>query len=470
MNRKNELVRNTMILTIGKVCTQFISFLLLPLYTSILNTSEYGVVDLFATYVALLLPIVSWQFDQGIFRFMIDARNEKSQIKSIYSNVVVMNVIQNMIFLIVYLICRKYVSSEFKDYLLVNVILNVFSGTLMQFARGLGQMMTYAIGSFITASSTVVFNVIYLVIFKWGAHGLFRATITALIINILYLAVSIKVWRYFDIHTLNKKIVKNMSKYTLPLVPNQISGWILSASDRSIITGFLGLTYNGIYAVAYKFPGIISTFYGFFNMAWVETVALHFKDADRDEFFTETVHTVLGFFISVCNGIIAIMPFLFPVIVNEKYSDAYYQIPILLVAVIFQIIVGLLSAVYLALKKSAVIARTTIFGAVINIVVHIILIKWCGLYAASISTLISYMSVALYRSVDVKKYIGFKWNKTFILKTLLSVSVVLFCYYENTVILNIVSVSFAFVFAIYINKDIVTSIIRKVVKLTKYHK
>ena len=74
MSRKTELAKNTAILTVGKLCTQCISFFLLPLYTAILSTEEYGTFDLLVTYSTLLLPLVNWQLDQGLFRFMLDYR------------------------------------------------------------------------------------------------------------------------------------------------------------------------------------------------------------------------------------------------------------------------------------------------------------------------------------------------------------------------------------------------------------
>ena len=80
MSKEKELVRNTAIITIGKICTQFLSFFLLPLYTSILTTSEYGTTDLLSTYQQLLLPIVFFQIEQALFRFLVDIRgSEKEQ-------------------------------------------------------------------------------------------------------------------------------------------------------------------------------------------------------------------------------------------------------------------------------------------------------------------------------------------------------------------------------------------------------
>lgn len=128
-------------------------------------------------------------------------------------------------------------------------------------------------------------------------------------------------------------LIKEVCGYSLPLVPNQISGWILSASDRTIIAKFLSVAENGVYSVANKFSNLVGTFYGFFNLAWVETVSVHYNDSDRDEFIGDMMETVSNLFVSICVGIIAIMPFVFPVMVNQQYGNAYYQIPILLIAV-----------------------------------------------------------------------------------------------------------------------------------------
>ena len=65
MNKEKQLIKNTAIVSIGKICTQLITFFLLPLYTALLTTEQYGVVDLMNTLVALFLPIVTLQIKCG---------------------------------------------------------------------------------------------------------------------------------------------------------------------------------------------------------------------------------------------------------------------------------------------------------------------------------------------------------------------------------------------------------------------
>ena len=86
MNKKKELAKNTIIIFAGKVCTQLISFLLLPLYTSYLLTEEYGFVDLITTYVTLIVPIITMELEMSVFRYLVDCRKDKKETKRVFSN------------------------------------------------------------------------------------------------------------------------------------------------------------------------------------------------------------------------------------------------------------------------------------------------------------------------------------------------------------------------------------------------
>lgn len=408
MNREKELAKNTFILTIGKMSTQFITFLLLPLYTSLLSPEDYGVVDLLNTYVTLLLPLFNWQFESGLFRFLIDNRKNVEKQKNIISTVVLTNFVQIAIYLLFYLIAGSFITFEYKVFLAIDVSLNILLSSLLQLPRGLGDNLTYAIGSFVSALTTIVFNVLLIAVFHMGALGMFCATVIAKIITIIFLALKTKIWRYVRISCFDKTNFKELSKYSLPLVPNQLSWWVISASDRTVVSHFIGVAANGVYSVANKFSSIFITIYNIFHMSWTESVAVHIHEEDSDQFISEIIDTVIRFFGSLCLGIVAVIPFVFPILIDNNYHDAYYQIPILMLAVFFQIVVGLYSVIYTAHKKSVEIMKTSIYAAIINLVVDIALINFIGIYAASISTLVAYLAMAIYRSIHVRRFIRIK--------------------------------------------------------------
>ena len=100
LSREKSLVKNTIIITIGKVCTQLITFFLLPVYTALLSTEEYGTVDLLNTLISLCLPIVTFQIEQALFRHLIDSRNNESEIKNTITTTLVTITVQSIIYLL----------------------------------------------------------------------------------------------------------------------------------------------------------------------------------------------------------------------------------------------------------------------------------------------------------------------------------------------------------------------------------
>lgn len=458
MSKKQELARNALILTFGKICTQFVSFLLLPLYTALLLPEEYGIVDLFNTYITLLVPLFNWQFENGLFRFMLDCRGEHKKQKELFSTVLTTNFVQIFIYLIVFFIASPYIHSEYKIFLALDVAVNIVMNTLLQFPRGLGKNGIYSFASFLAAASTVGLNVVFIAGFRWGAYGLFIATLLAKIITCIYLAIATKIWKYYAIVSVSKRTFKEVFSYSLPLVPNNLSWWIVGVSDRTIVSKAISITANGIYSVANKFSSVYITFYNVFNLSWTESVALHLFDDDGEEFIEDTLNTLFKIFSCICLFMISCMPFVFPLMVNANYNDAYYQIPILLIAVLFQVIVGLYSAIYVALKKSVEIAKTSFGAAVINVLINVILIKVIGLYAASLSTLVAYAVMAIYRYFDLKKYVTVILNKTVVLWTIFIFIVNTVTYYVNSFLINCVMLFVVIIYSLIMNKSFIVSV------------
>lgn len=462
MSRETELAKNTFIFTVGKICTQFISFFLLPLYTSFLSPDEFGIVDLFNTYVMLFLPIVNWSFDLGLFRFMLEVRGNCSKLKSLVSTVINTNIVQCVGYIVLFWFVHSFIHSEYKFFLLLNVILNVFTSTFLQMARGFGDNIGYTCASLISVILNISVNIFTIVILRMGEWGLFIGIIIAQIVTLIFLIIKEKIWRYYKFLYWKKFEFLDVFQYSLPLIPAQLSWWTVGTSDRIIISRFINLAANGTYSIANKFSTIISTFYNIFNLAWSESIAIHFNDEDKDDFLSETIEAMLMIFFTICIDLVAILPMVFPLMIHSDYNDAYFQIPILIVSVFFQVVTGLYSVIYLAIKKTKESAKTAILAAGINIFVDLLLINKIGLYAASISTLIAYMSMAIYRHIDVKKYARIRLN---IKKVLISIFVgasIILIYYLNIKYLNIIGFIIASIYTILINKSILITVMEKI--------
>lgn len=454
MNREKNLAKNTIIITIGKICTQLITFFLLPLYTGILSTEEYGTVDLLNTLVSLLLPIVTFQVEQAVFRELIEVRGKKDKESRIISSAVITVIFQCIVYLIIFALISPFINNHYKFFLATNVVANIFLSLLLQIARGFGDNKKYAFASFISALSTIVFNVLFLVVIKLGANGMLLGTMLGQIVATIYLFISLKLYKYLKVKDYKKEVIKSLWKYSLPLIPNAISWWVFNASDRVIASAFLGVDQNGILAASLKFSAVYITFYNIFNMSWTESISIAIKDDDVNDYFNRMFNIVLRLFTAMAVGMIACMPFVFPIMINEKFSAGYGLIPISIIGSLFNVVVGLISVIYVAEKNTKAIASTSIVSAVINIIVHLVLIKFIGLYAAVISTFVAYFVMSIYRMIDInKKYFKVNSDIKFVVQSAVALIFVFVSYYINNIYLNVFVVLFAVLFAIYINKD-----------------
>lgn len=460
MSREKKLAKNTIIISIGNICTKLITFLLLPLYTGVLSTAEYGTVDLLNTLISLLVPIITFQVEQAVFRDLIEVRENKNSQKDIISSSIASVVLQCVTFILFYFIISLFINNNYKIYLMINIIAYIFASLFLQIARGIGNNKQYAIGSFISASTTIVFNIIFLTVFKFKVEGMLLGTFLGQIISAIYLVFVLKIYNLFSLRNVSKKIVLNLWKYSLPLVPNAISWWVFSASDRVIATSFLGVSENGILAAALKFSSIYITLYNIFNISWTESISVCINDKDISDYFNKMFNVIMRLFTALGIGMIACMPFVFPIMINEKFGSGYGLVPISILGSLFNVVVGLISVIYIAKKNTKAIANTSIISAIVNIFVHLLLIKFIGLYAAVISTFIAFFTMSIYRMHDIgKKYFEIKIDKGLLIKTVIILLIILPIYYINNLYLNIFTLLLAILFAWNLNKDSIKPIL-----------
>lgn len=471
MSREKSLFKNTAIITIGKICTQMITFFLLPLYTAILSTEEYGTVDLLNTLVSLLIPIVTFQVEQAVFRNLIDNRDNEENKKKIITTAIISVSTQSIIYLVIFFVLSPFIKNEYKYFLATNVIAYIFSSLTQQISRGLGNNIKFAFGSFLSALSTIAFNIIFLLVLKMGANGMLLANMFGQITCTIYNIISLKLYKYIKFKSYTFELLKRLWAYSLPLIPNAISWWVFNASDRVIVSTILGVSQNGILSAAHKFSYVYITFYSIFNLSWTEMISLHINDNDFEEFFNKMCNTILSFFVAMGIGIIACMPFVYPLMINNKFAEGYYQVPIMILGSIFNVVVGLISTLYVAKKNTKAIANTSIISAVINIIVHLLLIKFIGLYAATISTFIAYFVMSIYRLYNIKKmYFKISINKEIVIKSIFVLIILLPIYYLKNYILSGIGILLAVIYSWNLNKNsihLILNMIKRKLHLNK---
>ena len=79
VDRNKELAINTVILGIGQLIPKFLAIVLLPLLTSYLTTEEYGNYDLILSIASLLIPVVTMQIQQAVFRYLLASKSAENK-------------------------------------------------------------------------------------------------------------------------------------------------------------------------------------------------------------------------------------------------------------------------------------------------------------------------------------------------------------------------------------------------------
>ena len=406
MNKKKDFLKNSFILVLGKIFTQSLSFILLPLYTSSLSAAEYGVSDLINTYVIFISPLVTLQIENATFRFLIEKRKSVYESNRIIAAAFYFTLkIATIIFLIGLSACF-YFNYYQGIIILLYLVAYMLNSILMQIARGLGRTSDYAKGCFLNGFVMLISSIAFLTVFKIGIVGILISYFISNLTTGVYIFVKLNIISILVNTTTEKYDMSEMLKFSLPLIPSNISWWILDVSDRSIVAYMLGQWHVGIYAVANKFSSIYVGFFNVINLAWAESISLSIKE--NDNYASEMISTIFNFFLFLFMVELSTVALVFKYFVSPIYLESYYHVPFLLTGSLFTVGLGLYQSIYIALKKTKQVATTAFICAILNIIIHLSLIKTLGLFAASISTCVSYLILFLYRMVDVKKYLHIK--------------------------------------------------------------
>lgn len=205
MGKIKQLVKSTSVIAFGRICTQAISFFLLPLYTTKLNTAEYGTIDIVNTISSLLLPIVSLQIQQGLFRELLEVREDTEKKRKTISTCIIGLLVLFLVFSIVSYIVYIITNNEYVLWTLFCTVAIAISNVMLQLARGVGKIIIYALGSLLSAITTIGLNIFLLVEINFGPKGMLLSTIIGNIVCAIFIYLSCKVYMYFGVQYCDKK-------------------------------------------------------------------------------------------------------------------------------------------------------------------------------------------------------------------------------------------------------------------------
>jgi len=467
MSREKDLVKNTLVLSIGKFMPKLIAIVTLPILTQYLTKREYGTYDLITTLVMLVIPIATLQIQSAAFRFLIDCRGDKEKSSEIISNIFVVTIPISLIASIVI----QFFFAEWSVYIRVFIALYFFLDTIhltiAQVARGIGNNRAFSVGAIIVSATSMITVVITVLWLRTGLLGVTIALTMAQLISTIYLIVKTDFFSYLSIEKISINRIKELLAYSWPMVPNNLSAWVLKLSDRLVISGFLGLEANAVYSVANKIPSMLSMAQSIMVMAWQENASIAANDADADQYYTKMLDRVFNLMFGCTVLLIAATPILFRLLIRGDYAEAYYHMPVLILAMFFFVMSSYFGGIYIAHKRTVNVGISTMVAAGINLAIDLAFVKVIGVWAGSLSTLVAYAVLYFYRMFNCQKFqrIEVHYLKQ-VLMILVMVLLLVSCFLQQR-ILNIINIIAAVILFWYFNRDVVNTALQTIKKTAK---
>lgn len=465
VGRYKYLLKNIGILTLGSFATKLLSFFLVPLYTNILTTAEYGTYDLFNTTIGVLLPILTMNIQDSVLRFALDNQHSRTSIVSvgvryllIGSGIIALGLAVNSI------LDLNGMLKEYAVFFFLMFFMQALSGILLSYSRGTERVSDLAVSGVISSAVTIGCNIVFLVVFRWGLVGYFLANLSGSLVQCLYLIFRGGVVHEVDFRRRYSRTEKEMLAYCRPLIANSIAWWVNNTSDRYIVVFFCGLAENGIYAVGSKIPSILNLFQSIFNQAWAISVVKDFDPEDKSGFFTNTYKAYNCMMVILCSAIIVADKMLARFLYAKDFYLAWRFVPWLTIAIVFGALSGYLGGFFSAVKYSKIFATSTIIGAVTNLILNLIFTPIYGAMGAAVATAICYFIVWIFRYHQSKKYIRIRINikRDLLSYVLLAVQGTVLCLFDGSVMYGAESIIFLTICLLYISD--ITQVIKKILR------
>lgn len=406
-NKYNTLLSNTLLISMGTFGSKILVFLMVRFYTGYLTPSDYSTADLITQTANLLFPIISVGIADGVFRFVMDSESDKKSVLTLGFWCITVGALAFAV-----IIPLLGLVDDFKGYvwlIVVYTLASCYHSLCVYYLRGIGKTALFALQGIINTALVIILNVLFLAVFGIGITGYVLSVVLADTLSTLFLVFKEKMWRDFTLHP-QKGILKPMLKYSIPLIPTTIFWWITSVSNRYMVNEIIGSDANGLYAVAYKLPTILTLVSTMFMQAW-QYSAVAEDEGNREEhakFFGTVWRSFQAVMFLAASGVIAFTKVAMKLLTSDEFYDSWKYVPLLSVAMVFTAFASFTGTVYTLNKKSVMSFLTAFIGASSNVILNLALIPTLGVQGAAIATVASYLLVFIVRCISVKRYIPFK--------------------------------------------------------------
>jgi O-antigen/teichoic acid export membrane protein len=404
----SRFVQNTAIFFIGTIFSKLISFLLLPLYTSIVPTEEMGVLDVSITVATLLLSVCFFEIWSAVLRYLYD-RDEEGEKNSVIFSGMKIFLISTVIFVAVNSLACWLLGYRYIYWIVAYGFAYAASNYFTFAARGLGLNKDFAVSGVINTLVHLTANIVLLVLVKMNYSALYVSFVLGAAAQVIYLMIRIDFVRRMRTVEKNVTLTYEMLRYALPLCLNTVAYWALSSSNRLVYNWMYGDAASGVFSIGSRFGSIIALATTCFTYAWQDLAfsATHNDKEGAAKLYVTACSKYQQFLSAATVLILPAINVAFPILIKGEYKEAVSLVPYFVIVAVTSGYSAFIGNIFYAIKDTKVISISTMIAAAVNLAVCYPMIKYLGAVGANLAIILAFVVNIAIRAVILKKKVNF---------------------------------------------------------------
>ena len=402
-----QFIKNTAIFFIGNVLSKLISFILLPMYTTVIPTDQMGIYDVSITLTTMLLSVCYFEIWSAVLRYLYDGKSENDKNKVLKSGFKIF-IGSSAIFTLVCLTMCTVLKYQYA-FLITGYGIAYGASSLLTFvARGLEKNKEFSISGVLNTLIQLSLNVLLLTVLKMDYSALYISYIFGTLCQTIYLTHCTDLRKRLLERT-NRNLTLELLRYALPLCLNTVAYWVLNSSNRLVYNALYGNAASGIYSIGNRFGSIIALATTCFTYAW-QDLAFTSATGNQNEackLYTNACNKYQQFLTAATGLILPFIKVVFPVLIKGDYATADKIIPSFIIVAVISGYSAFVGNVFYAIKDTKVISISTIVSAVVNLLICYPLIKIWGAFGTNLAIIVAFIVNIGIRAVILKRNIGF---------------------------------------------------------------
>ncbi|WP_419060639.1 lipopolysaccharide biosynthesis protein [Enteroscipio rubneri] len=415
-NRSNSknLLKNTGIFAVGTFGSKVLSLLIIPLCTHYIDTENMGVYDMSYTVVQLLMPIAMLSVAEALFRWLLDEAIDKKKILSTWAALFSTFM---LVFTVAYWSAWAFLRFDDAPLMYLLVVTGCAYGSVQYGTRGLRNNKLFAASGIFYAVVYCALTFYLVVILRVGYRGLLEAILIATVGTTALLVALQPDLRQASRKLFDRSLAKEMTRYSVFLLPNQLCWWAISWLGRLIVVGFLGYAANGIFSVAMKFPSALSMVSAVFFPAWQEQAISLFGKDGSEEYFSSVFRRYARIFLSLLLPGVPFTILFVRIFMDSSYAQAADLVALLYLGASFSAFSSFFGVLYLCARDTKGAASTTVIGAMVNAAASLVLVPTAGIIGAAAANMLGNLLMWLVRTRQTRRYatISVAWGEVVLL-------------------------------------------------------